>query len=100
MDGEKSLLPKNNGVDKRVSAFQSRETGFGMEISKQDLEKINAKRNSTDYFDKVAAKDVQNTTKNLHLPNLHLCGCLSVVGLMATRPVTSWLYRLRTVFIA
>ena len=29
-DGKRSLLPKNNGVGKMVSAFQSRETGFGV----------------------------------------------------------------------
>ena len=36
-DRARSLLPKNNGIGKMVSAFQSRETGFGMEISKEDL---------------------------------------------------------------
>ena len=46
-----------------VSAFQSKETGVGTEISEEDLERINAKRKNTDYFDKVAAKDVINTTK-------------------------------------
>ena len=50
-----------------VSAFQSRETGFGVQINKDELQKINDRRKDTEYFDKVAAKDVLNTTKKTPL---------------------------------
>jgi hypothetical protein len=50
-----------------VSAMQSREFGFGMALTKAQLDDVNSKRNGEDYFDKDAATDVHGTTKKKNL---------------------------------
>ena len=40
-NGERALLPKTAGCGIMVSAFQSRELGFGVSISSEELEEIN-----------------------------------------------------------
>ena len=40
-NGERALLPKTDGMSLMVSAFQSREFGFGLEITCSQLEEIN-----------------------------------------------------------
>ena len=62
-DGQRPLLPKNNGVATMVSAFQSRERGWGLDITDEQLKMINEKRANEHYFDKEAAMEVHNTTK-------------------------------------
>ena len=59
-DGKIRLAPKDDGSGIMVSAFQSREFGFGMAsiISDKVLSKVNKKRSSKrfgTYFDKNAA---------------------------------------------
>ncbi|KAL7525012.1 hypothetical protein ACHAXR_003180, partial [Thalassiosira sp. AJA248-18] len=62
--GERAFLPKSGGAGVMISAFQSREFGWGLAISADQLEKINEKRmRDGEYFDKVAAKDVLDKTK-------------------------------------
>ena len=47
-----------------ISAFQAREFGWGLKLSSDQLRQINEKRKQDhEYFDKVAAKDVLDTTK-------------------------------------
>mmetsp|Transcript_27620 Transcript_27620/g.59008 ORF Transcript_27620/g.59008 Transcript_27620/m.59008 type:complete len:743 (+) Transcript_27620:485-2713(+) len=66
--GERAFLPKSNGAGVMISAFQSREFGFGMELTADEMKNINEKRkNDVEYFDKVAAKDVLETTKKKDL---------------------------------
>lgn len=43
-DGEMKLLPKSDGYSRMVSAFVSRDFGFGLQLSKQELDKVNERR--------------------------------------------------------
>ena len=65
--GKRSILPKNDGMGVMVSAFQSREFGWGMEITNQQMVRINQRRFQQDYFDKVAANDVHGGKKKAAL---------------------------------
>jgi hypothetical protein len=48
-----------------ISAFQSRELGFGMVLTKGQLDEVNFLRRGKKYIDKEAAKKVQRTwTRN------------------------------------
>ena len=57
-NGEKAISPKDEGQSIMISAFQSRHEGFGMNLTKEDLEKINGNRVGEKYFDEEAAKRV------------------------------------------
>ena len=51
-----------------ISEFQCREFGFGMEISIDQLKRINEKRRvDREYFDKLSEKAVLETTKKSDL---------------------------------
>ncbi|KAL7528778.1 hypothetical protein ACHAXR_003942, partial [Thalassiosira sp. AJA248-18] len=66
--GERSLHPKNDGMQKMISALISRVTGFGMKISNEQMKRINEKRErDIYYFDKEAATAVLNTAKKKKL---------------------------------
>jgi hypothetical protein len=67
--GERSILPKSAGMGVMVSAFQSREFGWGMEIDDDQLVIINAHRHGNDYFDATAAIEVNGTSKKPPLMN-------------------------------
>ena len=70
-DGRRPLLPKSTGISVMLSAFQSREFGFGYNLSKDLLDKINEKRINQHYKDEEAALDVtQSKKKNLSLNHL------------------------------
>ena len=66
--GQRALLPKTEGISLMLSAFQSRETGFGVKVSRLQLDKINETRRGQNYVDldaalavhgQVAKKDLQ-----------------------------------------
>ena len=61
-DGQKAMIPKNEGLGVMISAFVSCEFGFGMHISPEDLEKINQKRERTNYSDEDAAKKIRGNS--------------------------------------
>jgi hypothetical protein len=65
--GQRPLLPKTNGLSIMVSAFQSRETGFGVDIDRIQMDEINAARTGQCYADKEAAMAIkgQATKKDL-----------------------------------
>ena len=54
-DGHRALLPKTDGMGLMLSAFQSRETGFGMKLSALQLDEINESRRGKNYVDLDAA---------------------------------------------
>ena len=54
-DGQRALLPKSDGLSLMMSAFQSRETGFGMNLSRIQLDEINESRRGKNYVDVDAA---------------------------------------------
>ena len=58
-----------------VSAFQSRETGFGVEMIDQQLKEVNDNRKNEDYFDKTAANEIYGSSKKQQVtkpPFVHL----------------------------
>ena len=59
--GKRSILPKNDGIGVMVSAFQSREFGWGVDITVEQMVRINKTRQGKEYFDTVAANDVNGT---------------------------------------
>ena len=69
-DGTRGLIPKDEGAGVMISAFVSREYGFGMDLSPDDLARVNQTRNGKKYSDEVAAIAVngnankQQLTKN------------------------------------
>ncbi|KAI2499926.1 hypothetical protein MHU86_14547 [Fragilaria crotonensis] len=66
-DGRRALLPKTDGLSLMLSAFQSRETGFGVHISRMQMDEINETRRGTNYADMDAAIAIhgQVAKKNL-----------------------------------
>jgi hypothetical protein len=52
---ETYVVPKDDGQGVMISAFQSREFGFGLEVTNEDLEAVNATRNGVKYKDEKAA---------------------------------------------
>ncbi len=67
-NGEKAISPKDEGLGIMISASQSREFGFGMKITEEDLARINRYREGKEYIDVDAAKTKRGTTKKHHLP--------------------------------
>ena len=53
--GQRPLLPKTDGLSLMISAFQSRETGFGVDISQMQMEEINESHRGKTYIDIDAA---------------------------------------------
>mmetsp|Transcript_18080 Transcript_18080/g.31860 ORF Transcript_18080/g.31860 Transcript_18080/m.31860 type:complete len:154 (+) Transcript_18080:288-749(+) len=61
-------MPKSDGIGVMISAMQSREFGWGMTLSEDQLKQINVKRaRDVGYCDEVASKDVLGTTKKADL---------------------------------
>jgi hypothetical protein len=59
-NGERPLLPKDEGQGVMLSVFQSREFGFGFDnLSEEELQRINAYRANTEYADQEAAVAVK-----------------------------------------
>jgi hypothetical protein len=65
--GERALLPKNEGMGLMVSAFQSREFGFGFEITAEQLAAINLSRRGQKYVDEEAADEVRGKAEKADL---------------------------------
>ena len=66
-NGKRGLLPKGEGGGVMVSAFKSREFGFGMELTQQQLDEINKKRKNESYSDEEAAVQVHGNKKKKDL---------------------------------
>jgi hypothetical protein len=43
-NGKQALIPKDDGLGVMISAFVSREFGFGFELTTEQLQEVNAKR--------------------------------------------------------
>mmetsp|Transcript_73807 Transcript_73807/g.213587 ORF Transcript_73807/g.213587 Transcript_73807/m.213587 type:complete len:685 (+) Transcript_73807:660-2714(+) len=57
-DGTRAILPKSDGYLMMVSAFQSRELGFGWKLTDEELELVNRKRLNEQYVDTEAAVEI------------------------------------------
>jgi len=66
-EGQRALLPKTDGLSLMISAFQSRETGLGMNLSRMQLDEINESRRGKNYVDVDAAMAIhgQATKKDI-----------------------------------
>jgi hypothetical protein len=62
-EGERPLMPKSNGYTLMISAFQSCEFGFGMQLSEEQLVKVNQHRDGKCYIYEDAAEDINNGSK-------------------------------------
>jgi hypothetical protein len=62
-----ALVPKDDGQGVMISAIQSLEFGFGMQICKEDLKKINEKRKGEKYVDESAAMAKRGTAEKREL---------------------------------
>ena len=62
-NGERPLMPKDDGQGLMISAFVSREFGFGWEITSEQLELVNARRFNTNYNDQKAAIIINGSPK-------------------------------------
>jgi hypothetical protein len=63
--GQRPLLPKSEGDGYMLSAFVSREFGFGREMTAAELAKVNDERRGTHktYLDTLAATEILKTTQ-------------------------------------
>jgi hypothetical protein len=62
-NGETAIVPKDDGCGIMITAFQSREFGFGLEISKEDMARVNTFRKDQVYKDEAAAKAKHGDSK-------------------------------------
>ena len=73
-NGKHSLFPKNNGMGKMISAFQSRETKWWIELSNVQLLEVYRLKEGQHCFDQEAAKDVNDTKEKSPLnKSLFIC---------------------------
>jgi len=56
--GEMKLLPKTDGYTTMVSAFVSREFGFGMKLDDDELRRLNERRQSREWGHYLSSKEV------------------------------------------
>ena len=62
--GQQPMIPKDEGYSIMVSAFQSRELGFGMNLSDDDLKTVNQwKKDRPDYTDTESAIKLNGKTE-------------------------------------
>ena len=65
--GETQLIPKDDGAGVMISAFQSRDFGFGHPLTEQQLQAINESRRGKNYYDTEAAERILGHTTKLDL---------------------------------
>jgi hypothetical protein len=53
---ERALIPKDDGLGVMISAFVSREFGYGMALTSDELQRVNAERLEKKYKDESAAR--------------------------------------------
>ena len=66
-DGQTPVIPKDDGLGVMISAFVSREFGFGMQLSPEQLEEVNRKRRGETYQDKEASTKVNGNNRKTPL---------------------------------
>jgi hypothetical protein len=65
---ETAIVPKDEGAGIRISAFQSRESGFGQQMSKQELTLVKAYCRDKTYQVEEAVKEKGEMQRKIHLP--------------------------------
>ena len=59
-DGTAALLPKSAGQGVMYSSFASRDFGYGLDLTEEELKEINKAREFQHYIDEESAKEVQH----------------------------------------
>ena len=67
-DGETNIVPKDDGLGVMISALQSREFGFGLLVTDEQLKEINEKRKHEKYKDLIAAAEAAGTRDGTKKP--------------------------------
>ena len=60
-NGETAVVLKDEGMGVMISAFQSREFGFGLQLNNEQLERVNAFHEGKNYMDKDTATAKKGT---------------------------------------
>ena len=60
-DGTTTTNPKEEGQGIMLSCYVSRDFGFGFDLNKEDLERVNTYRENKEYLDKEAAMKLNNS---------------------------------------
>jgi len=67
---ESPLLPKSKGEGQMISGMQSKDFGFGLQISKEQLTLINASHLGQNYCDTTAAMETYRSVEKKPLSEL------------------------------
>ena len=65
---ETYVVPKDDGMGVMISAFQSQEFGFGLPVTNEQLQEVNAKRAGQKYKDERAAVETRKGTQGFKQP--------------------------------
>jgi hypothetical protein len=68
-DGQRPVIPKDEGLGAMTLAFVSREFGFGMKVSDEELQMVNACRVGKNCSNKAAALERRGTIEKKQLEN-------------------------------
>ena len=68
LNGENILVPKDEGQCMIISAFQSCKFGFGLDMSAEELVRVNNARKGQKQRDEKAAKEKQGSKMKKDLP--------------------------------
>jgi hypothetical protein len=66
-DGQKPIIPKDKGLGAMIFGIVSREFGFGLKLSHEDLLKVNQYTENKEYSDVLAAMDKRGKVKKQSL---------------------------------
>lgn len=61
-EGQRPLMPKSDGALRMISAYQSRELGFGWKLNEDELQRVNQSRHGGVYRDQDAAIEIVKQT--------------------------------------
>jgi len=98
-NGERPLLPKNNGMGKMVSGFQSRQSGWGIEMTNEQLHQVTSIKEENSILTRKQPQQYWVQQKRDHSPNHHLSKLFNLAVLMVIGQVTIPLYKLKTALI-
>ncbi|KAI2493650.1 hypothetical protein MHU86_20903 [Fragilaria crotonensis] len=92
---ETFIRPKDDGLGIMISAFQSREFGFGLDTTESDLSEVNRRRQGVKYRDTQAAMDTRKTEYKEPLTTSPFIRESTDKMLTATGHISTWCCSLR-----
>ena len=88
------LFPKSNSEGYMISAFVSRNSGFGLPVKEEQLARINAYRQGKQYIDKAAALEMYKSVEKQPLTESPFVRSLLIGASIGT--VSTWPFNLKT----